>query len=324
VKTRPLVLGLVAVTGAAGAVLIAAPPTPRPTVNSSFSSTAMATTTTTTTTATATQPAMAVLGTLAVKGRAARTGYSRAAFGPAWADVDRNGCDTRNDILNRDLVGLTRKPGTHGCVVLTGTLDDPYTGRRIAFQRGRSTSSAVQIDHLVALSDAWQTGAAYFTAGQRQRLANDPLELLAVDGSANESKGDGDAASWLPPQKAYRCTYVARQIAVKAKYRLWVTVAEKASMEKILGRCAAGGPTSPPLTPSASPTPTSVPEQSAPAPTSAPGSTPSTPSASAAAPESVVYANCDAVRAAGAAPVRRGDPGYSRKLDRDGDGIGCE
>jgi hypothetical protein len=177
------------------------------------------------------------LNILAVKGRAAKTGYSRAAFGQAWADVDRNGCDTRNEILSRDLSGVTYKPRTHECVVLTGTLDDPYTGRTIHFKRGESTSRQVQIDHVVALADAWQTGAAYFDDQKREQLANDPLELLAVDGSINESKGDGDAATWLPPSKTYRCAYVSRQIAVKVKYSLWVTKAEKAAMERVLGNC---------------------------------------------------------------------------------------
>ena len=170
------------------------------------------------------------------------TGYSRAQFGPAWDDavtVDggRNGCDQRSDVMRRDLKKLVIKPNTHGCVPASGQLVDPYTGKTINFNRGASTSSAVQIDHLVALADAWQTGAHALTAEQRQNLANDPLELLAVDGPTNQAKGDGDSATWLPPVKAFRCTYVSRQIAVKARYQLWVTAAEKSAMAAVLSNC---------------------------------------------------------------------------------------
>lgn len=183
------------------------------------------------------EKASAVLETLAVKGRAPKTGYTRDQFGQAWADVDRNGCDTRNDILTRDLVDVAYKPGTKNCVVLTGTLNDPYSGEKIAFTRGNATSTDVQIDHVVALSDAWQKGAQKLTLQVRTAFANDPLNLIAVKGRLNSQKGDGDAATWLPPLKSYRCTYVARQIAVKAKYNLWVTIAEKKIISGILEKC---------------------------------------------------------------------------------------
>ncbi|WP_433506933.1 HNH endonuclease family protein [Pseudonocardia halophobica] len=191
-----------------------------------------------------TAPAAAPTGTaaqalekLAVKGRAPKTGYARDQFGPSWSDVDRNGCDQRNDVLARDMTGETFKPGTHDCIVLTGTLADPYTGKTITFTRGQGTSEAVQIDHVVALSDAWQKGAQQLDADTRKRLGNDPLNLLAVDGPTNNRKSDGDAATWLPPNRAYRCDYVARQIAVKAKYDLWVTRAEHDAISGILAGC---------------------------------------------------------------------------------------
>ena len=177
------------------------------------------------------------LETLAVKGRAPRTGYDRDQFGPAWADVDHNGCDTRNDILERDLSDVTHRPGTQDCIVTSGVLQDPFTGAEIQFVRGQDTSSAVQIDHVVALSDAWQKGAQQLNEETRRQFANDPLNLLAVDGPSNSQKGDGDAATWLPPNKSYRCEYVARQIAVKARYALWVTPAEKDAMHEVLGTC---------------------------------------------------------------------------------------
>ena len=181
--------------------------------------------------------ATAVLETLPVKGRAPKTGYTRDQFGQAWADVDRNGCDTRNDILKRDLTDVVYKPGTRNCVVASGTLVDRYSGEVINFVRGNVSSMEVQIDHVVALSNAWQTGAFKLTADQRQALSNDPLNLFAVKGSLNQQKSDGDAATWLPPLKSFRCAYVAQQIAVKAKYSLWVVPPEKAAMAAILAKC---------------------------------------------------------------------------------------
>jgi len=181
--------------------------------------------------------ATALLETLAVKGRAPKTGYTRAQFGPAWADVDRNGCDTRNDILKRDLTSITYRAKTRNCVVESGTLVDRYSGETINFVKGNISSMEVQIDHVVALSNAWQTGAFKLTADQRKALSNDPLNLFAVKGRLNSQKGDGDAATWLPPLKSFRCSYVAQQIAVKAKYSLWVTAPEKAAIVSILAKC---------------------------------------------------------------------------------------
>jgi hypothetical protein len=183
--------------------------------------------------------ALALLGTLAVKGRAPKTGYSRAQFGPSWTDDNdapdgRNGCRTRDDVLARD---LARTRTTNGCTVYSDELVDPYTGARIAFRYGVVSSAAVQIDHVVALGDAWQTGAQQWPVQKRTAFANDPLNLLAVDGSTNAAKGDSDAASWLPPNKSYRCAYVARQVAVKARYGLWVTAAERDAIARVLSRC---------------------------------------------------------------------------------------
>lgn len=192
---------------------------------------------TSTSSATSTVDALTQLAGLAVKGPAPMTGYTRDQFGPAWADEDHNGCDTRNDVLRRDLTDTTLKPGTHGCVVLTGALADPYTGHRIGFTRGSSTSTAVEIDHVVALADAWRTGAQTWSAARREQYANDPLVLLAVDGPTNEAKGAGDAATWLPPNKAYRCTYATRQVTIKSTYSLWVTPAEYDALERILRNC---------------------------------------------------------------------------------------
>lgn len=174
------------------------------------------------------------LNKLDIKGRAPKTGYSRDQFGDGWAQID--GCDTRNLILKNSLdeVILDQQ---NNCSVISGILDDPYAGKRIEFRRGPGTSRAVQIDHVVALSDSWQKGARHISKEIRVQFANDSLNLLAVDGPANQQKGDGDAATWLPTNKSYRCRYVARQIAVKVKYLLWVTKAEHESMKRILDSC---------------------------------------------------------------------------------------
>lgn len=176
--------------------------------------------------------AIDVLQKLPVKGRAPKNDYSRNNFGSGWST--KSGCDTRNIILNRDLQNPIIDKN---CNVISGILDDPYTGKIIQFKRGKGTSSRVQVDHVVALSDAWQKGAQKLSKDERTDLANDPLELLAVDGPANMQKSDGDAATWLPSNKPFRCQYIARQIAVKFKYSLWVTKAEYQAMDRILSRC---------------------------------------------------------------------------------------
>lgn len=175
------------------------------------------------------------LETLEIKGRAPKTGYSRDEFGNGWLDPDGNGCDGRNDILQRDLDNVTL--ADNGCTVLSGSLDDQFTGETIDFLRGPETSSDVQIDHVVALSDSWQKGAQELSEEQRKRFANDPLNLLAVDGPANQQKSDADAATWLPPNKAFRCEFVSIQTAVKAKYELWITQAEYDAIHSVLTEC---------------------------------------------------------------------------------------
>jgi len=180
---------------------------------------------------------LSIIESQITKGRAPKTGYTRAQFGQTWADVDRNGCDTRNDILKRDLTAEIFKEKTRECVVLSGTLIDPFSGETINFVRGNVSSMEVQIDHVVALSNAWQTGAFKLSIKDRTAFANDPLNLLAVKGRLNSQKRDGDAATWLPPLKSYRCDYVLRQMAVKIKYKLWFTAPEKEAMIRILKSC---------------------------------------------------------------------------------------
>ncbi|WP_233199626.1 DUF1524 domain-containing protein [Cryobacterium sp. N22] len=275
--------------------------------------------------------ALALLATVPVKGKAAKTGYDRSGmFGTAWLDVDRNGCDTRNDILSRDLTGITK---AGACKVLSGSLVSPFTAASVAFVRGQDTSALVQIDHVVALSNAWQTGAQQLTQAQRVSLANDPINLLAVDGRSNAQKGDGDTATWLPSNKSFRCGYVARQVSVKATYGLWVTQAEHDAIANVLNSCSGEMAVTSSFAPLPAPPVVVAPEPVAapvvqPEPEPAPEAPAPEPVAPAPAPEpvapAVYYENCDAVRAAGAAPIYEGTPGYSSKLDRDKDGIGCD
>ncbi len=255
----------------------------------------------------ATSRAIDSLAQLPVKGRAPKTDYSREQFGQAWADVDRNGCDTRTDIL-ADALGSISRSGP--CVITRGVLQDPFTAKAVSYIRGGV--SEVDIDHLVSLSNSWQTGAFSFPFAKRVAFANDPLNLLAVDSAANRQKGDGDAATWLPSNKSFRCTYVARQIAVKKKYKLWVTAPEAAAMRGILEACP--GQQLP--GPGAQPTLASN-TGGQPPPSQGVGGAPDSP---------LFFRSCADARAAGAAPMRRGTAAYDANthLDGDSDGIACE
>ncbi|WP_051215053.1 GmrSD restriction endonuclease domain-containing protein [Granulicoccus phenolivorans] len=341
-------------TDRAGAAATAsgAAATPRSTSSRGGVSAPDATTTATATPRTA-RPgsALAMLYQLTITDRASGAGYDSALF--KWReDVDRNGCDTRNDVLRRDLTQITVR--SNGCVVLTGNLTSPYSGNSFDFIRGNGNN--IEIDHVVSLSNSWQTGAQGFSSDRRVEFGNDPLNLLAVETSLNQQKGDGDAATWLPPKTSYRCEYVARQVAVKHKYGLWVTQPEFDAMERLLLDCNQPAASADPwpgvgagdVAPTPSPTGNPQP-QPAPQPDSNSG-TGSTTGKSGAPPSKRAlsdsdstqsgsrtgggsgpgtgaggaYKNCTEARNRGGAPVRIGQPGYGPHLDRDGDGVGCE
>lgn len=175
--------------------------------------------------------AVEILAKLEVKGRAPKTGYNREQFYDGWPTVD--GCSLRQRIIKRE---FGDSAVLDGCDVVAGEYVEPYTGEFRRFTT-REEISKLQIDHVVALSDAWQKGAQYTTKEVREKIATDPLNLLAVDGVANQQKSDGDAATWLPHNKRFRCQYVARQVSVKYKYGLWVTEAEKNAIQRILENC---------------------------------------------------------------------------------------
>ena len=176
--------------------------------------------------------ATTALELLDVKGRAPKTGYSRDEFYPGWPTLD--GCNLRQTIIKRE---LGDSAVLNGCNVIAGEYDEPYTGEHMVFSSQEQISKGVQIDHVVALSDAWQKGAQYLDYETRNQIATDPLNLLAVDAAANEKKSDGDAATWLPQNKKFRCQYVARQVSVKYKYKLWITEAEKDAISRVLQQC---------------------------------------------------------------------------------------
>lgn len=261
--------------------------------------------------------ALAAVSLLSVKGRAPKAGYDRAAFGGVWSDVDGNGCDTRNDILRRDLKDVTVTAGTDGCRVLSGSAVSPYSGQVITLTEAQGRAATIEVDHVVALVDAWQKGAQDLSLNARTALANDPLNLLVVDGATNAAKGGGDAATWLPPLKPARCGYVARQIAVKLKYHLWMAPAERDAVVRILASCPTerlpnattvprlGG--LPEVTPEPDPT-----QPPAPPPADAGGQDPR-------------FDTCRAAKAAGYGPYRSGaDPEYEWYRDADHDGVVCE
>jgi hypothetical protein len=184
--------------------------------------------------------ARAQLAALQIKSWDRAQDFKRYRFGQAWSDdvnveFGHNGCDTRDDILRRDLANLVVRPGT--CFAQSGTLHDPYTGTTIDFVRGPDTSDSVEIDHVVSLADAWYKGARLWEAQRRVDFANDPINLLAVSPKANFDKAFRDAASWLPPNEAFRCDFVARQVNVKTVYGLWVSSKEKQAIAEVLARC---------------------------------------------------------------------------------------
>ncbi len=175
-----------------------------------------------------------ILEKLEIKGRAPKTGYARTEFYNSWPSI--NGCSLRQVIIRRE-VGDSAKLSDNGCDVISGEFVESYTGSHMVFYQKSDFSEKIQIDHIVALSDAWQKGAQYKTKEERYAMATDPLNLIAVDGSANKQKSDGDAATWLPPNKSFRCQYVGRQVSVKYKYGLWVSQAEHDAIAKILETC---------------------------------------------------------------------------------------
>lgn len=177
--------------------------------------------------------ALSQLSRLPVKAAESDEDYERSQFLTSWGDW--RDCNVRQKILNRDVHNA--KLSSDGCTVIGGTLPDPYSGQTIELATKSAVSKKVQIDHVVALSNAWQTGAKHLAKDKRKELANDDLELIAVSSSANQAKSDADASEWLPDNKGFRCAYVARQIAVKIKYGLWVTSTEQSAMKNVLSSC---------------------------------------------------------------------------------------
>jgi hypothetical protein len=260
--------------------------------------------------------ALSALAGLPVRPAATKIGYTRKAFGRAWADTDRNHCDNRSDVLRRDLSRVVIKPGTRGCTVSSGTVIDLYTGKKLAY---RSGSATVSVDRVVSLADIWVSGARAWTSAKRLAFANDPLNLAVVATSVIKAKGDRNAVGWLPPRTAYRCRYVARQVAVKQKYGASVTPAERAAIGRLLIGCDGQKL---PRTADVSVRAAAATSTTAGAKSPVATTTRATPSIRPAA--SAYYASCAAARAAGAAPLHTGRAGYRAGLDPNHDGLACE
>jgi hypothetical protein len=186
--------------------------------------------------------AAAALVDLTVAEKTSLDGYERGCgegegcvFGPAWSDVDRNGCDQRNDVLRRDLTEVQVREGTQGCVVVAGVLDDPYTGAAVQF--AKADAAQVPIDHVVPLAAAWVQGAAAWTDDEREQFANDLGNLMATTRAENSAKGDSTADEWVPPDPTYGCSYATIVITVKDRYAVAVSPAEAATLESLLATC---------------------------------------------------------------------------------------
>ena len=186
--------------------------------------------------------AAAALAALPREGKASLAGYERGCgrgegcvFGPAWADTDHNGCDQRNDVLRRDLTEVEVRQGTHGCVVVAGVLDDPYSGEIVRFVK--ADAAEVPIDHVVPLAAAWAQGAAEWTVDQREAFANDPPNLMATTRAQNSAKGDSTADEWVPADPRYGCSYATIVVTVKQRFSLSVTADEAGALRSLLGTC---------------------------------------------------------------------------------------
>ncbi|MGV1010107.1 MAG: HNH endonuclease family protein [Dermatophilaceae bacterium] len=188
---------------------------------------------------------LATLEVIAV--RPSLPGYDRSCaagrqcvFGPAWSDdvtveYGHNGCSTRDDILRVQLRNVVTKTGTNGCVVISGDLDDPYTGTHTHY--AKSGEVQVAVDHVVALAASWDLGAHQWSLAQRRNFANDPRNLLVTTASANTAKGELTPAQWRPATPAGRCLYAQRYIEVSDAYALPVTTADRAALLQNLGDC---------------------------------------------------------------------------------------
>lgn len=184
--------------------------------------------------------ARALLPSLAVKGRSAAAGYSRAQFLPhgAWPSTG-DGCTVRDRILRSQVTEATFRTRP-ACRLATGITTDAYSGVTVELAQ-------LEVDHVVALKDAWVKGLSdqaftptpqFTDAGTARRaFAVDPLNLQAIAGATNSAKGDADAATWIPHSKSYRCTYGVRIVLVKARYGIWVTRAEHEALERLLDAC---------------------------------------------------------------------------------------
>lgn len=238
--------------------------------------------------------------------------YQRTKFA-VWNDADRDGENTRAEVLKAEsrITASVNRNGTVKGGKWIGAYDNTVITK----------ASRLDVDHMVPLAEAWMSGAATWSAKRREAFGNDlgyGPSLIAVSLSSNRSKGASDPAEWMPKASSYACPYVKQWIAVKYRWHLTVDPAEKSALLTSLATCATNTVAKP-----GKPDVAALVAKKAPTPK--PKKAPSSGSSSGGSSPSAYYANCAAVRAAGAAPLRAGQPGYETpRLDRDGDGVACE
>lgn len=269
---------------------------------------------------------MAALSALTVQEGIGLDGYSDTSFGALWGAYGETTCDSWNSILARDSANIVTE--TTECEVISGTLSDPYTALRVDFDLNDPTSPVAGVDHVVGLRDAWEKGAQDMTPDQREKFANDPLNLIAAYNIPIQEKNGADISTWEPVNEDFICHYASMQVAIKFKYGLWVSSAEHQRLGELLDEgcddmflMTRGGAVWSQDTEGRAPL-LELPKDSI-TPTTEATNTKQDES-SQIEPKYAFYENCMSAQAFGAAPLYLGQPGYRPALDRDGDGVACE
>jgi hypothetical protein len=251
-----------------------------------------------------------MLGRLAIAPESNSSTYKRTLF-KHWVDQDKDSCDTREEVLLQESISPAKRSA--GCKITSGKWLSQYEKKTFTKPTG------LDIDHMVPLKEAWESGAHSWTATQRQAFANDlgfKGSLIAVSASTNRSKGDKDPSKWLPANKSFVCTYVVTWIQVKYRWSLTIDADEHSAIVNTLGSCPVSKLFELPKQIIA---PKQAPQSSSPIVTeSSPVETPGT-------SLDPRFDSCSTAKSEGYGPYVRGDdPEYDWYRDGDGDGIVCE
>jgi Protein of unknown function (DUF1524) len=159
------------------------------------------------------------------------SGYDRSKF-PHWVDADHDGCDTREEVLLAEAIVKPHKGA--GCTLTGGRWYSYYDNKYW------SDTNRIDIDHVVALAEAWESGARTWTTDRRKAYAkdlDDRRTLVGVTDTVNAAKSADDPANWLPPVASMRCRYVRNWVAIKIRWWLTVNNAEKNALTWIASGC---------------------------------------------------------------------------------------